>query len=459
MKKWVYTEAIAYFEKALEIRPDFYEALFNLGVALRCSGKCVEAEQRLQDALKAQPESAEVLCQLGLVLLAQGRTDEALDAANRSLEVAPRLVDAHLCRGIGLRYQGKLERAAACFDDALRLAPNHGEAHLNKAFVLLLQGDFQQGWNEYEGRWFTEETPKRSFHYPMWDGSPLSDRTILVYGEQGLGDEILFASCLPDVIARSAHCIIDCDSRLGPLFTRSFPEAVVHAAERTCDPAWLSELRPIDVQVAIGSLPGYFRNSLPDFPFHGGYLKADSVRVAYWCRRLHSVGAGLKIGISWRGGRTNTRTLVRSINLEKWLPVLRQKGTQFISLQYTDCHHELKELAEQHGIVVHHWQESISDYDETAALVSALDLIISVPTSVVSLAGALGKPLWVMVPSSPGWMFGAKGEHTPWFPSARLFRQPNLDQDEWQPVIECVAQELERVIDSQAILATCTPER
>jgi len=401
--------AVGHFGMAIEIRPDHQEALSNIGLVYRDLGKYREAEVALRQALVINDGFVIARCNLGIVLADQGRYEEAI----------------------------------ACYEEVLRQCPEHDEALWNMANKRLLLGDFAGGWKDYEKRWLRRSAIQRPFKYRRWGGESLEGQTLLVYGEQGLGDEIMFASCLPEVTALGGRCVIECDPRLAELFGRSFPVATVHGRKDMEDSSWLSGVEPIDVQIPMGSLPMYFRKSLSDFPQHEGYLRADPGRVAYWRDRLAGLGRGLKVGISWCGGTKKSRTLLRSIGLESWLPILGMEDADFVSLQYTPCDEELAQFRERHGIVVHHWQEAIDDYDETAALVGALDLVVSVCTSVVSLAGALGRPVWVLVPSSPGWIFMSEGERTPWFPSARLFRQ--AEPNDWSPVIRRIAGELKAI--------------
>ena len=184
-----------------------------------------------------------------------------------------------------------------------------------------------------------------------------------------------------------------------------------------------------------------YRRSLADFPRHSGYLKADPVRTHEWRGRLHALGPGLKIGLSWRGGTPVSRVALRSIPLEAWTRLFALAGVRFVSLQYTEgAAAETAALARAGGPVVTHWQDAIDDYDETAALVSALDLTISVCTSVVHLAGALGRPVWVLAPQAAEWRYGTRGETLPWYPSARVFRQH--ESGDWEAVMRRVASEL-----------------
>jgi hypothetical protein len=305
--------------------------------------------------------------------------------------------------------------------------------------VWIAQGDYPRGWEEYEWRLRSRlYAPLYGrYAYPRWDGSPLEGRRILVYAEQGLGDELLFASCLPQVVAQAAHCVIDCEPRLARLFRDAFPQATVHGGRQTDDPGWISGAGRIDVQVPAGSLPLYLRRRAADFPAHQGYLRAQAERVARWRERLRDLGPGRKIGLSWRGGVPRTGRGSRSLRLEQLLPLLRMAGHSFVSLQYGSCHEEIARMQAQNDIRVHHWPEAISDYDETAALVTALDLTVSVCTALVDLGGALGRPVWVLAPVRSDFRYGISGESLCWYPSARVFRQARYA--DWEPVIAAAA--------------------
>ena len=234
------------------------------------------------------------------------------------------------------------------------------------------------------------DQPQRPQHYPQWDGGGLAGCSVLVYAEQGLGDEIMFASCVPDIIAASKHCVIECSPKLESIFRRSFPAATVYAMTPSRNlPASVQE-KSIGLQTAMGSLPRFLRRNYAEFPQHHGYLQADRERVLFWRDRLSRLGPGLKVGISWQGGTLKTRRQVRSLPLPQWLPILRTPAIRFVNLQYTDCSTDLAELEAAAGISISDWQEVRDDYEHAAALVSALDLVISVCTAVIHLAGALG---------------------------------------------------------------------
>jgi len=428
-----YEEAADCFVLATHFRPDFAEAHFQLGLAEFHRDRFDEALASFRRATELRPGYADAHCNLGYLLYKHlEQLDEAEEHLRRALALDPASIDARTNLAMVLDHRGATDEALAMYDRILEVAPGDPEVRLNRALIRLMRADYAQGWPDYEARRSVQR--QRAFPYPEWDGSSLAGRTILVHAEQGLGDEIMFASCLGEVIARAGHCVVECHRKLEKLFRRSFPGATVHGALQTdADLAWLDRMPKIDCKIGIGSLPLHFRRSLADFPRHTGYLKADATRVADWRARLDALGRGPKIGISWRGGAKKTRRHVRSIPLEQWGPLLAVPGVHFVSLQYTDCRAEIGAVESASGIRVHHWRDAIDEYDETAALVAALDLVISVQTAVVHLAGALGKPVWALVSASPEWRYQKSGESLPWYPSVRLLRQST--PGDWQAVV------------------------
>ncbi|MGH8734051.1 MAG: hypothetical protein ACREVB_10250, partial [Burkholderiales bacterium] len=303
----------------------------------------------------------------------------------------------------------------------------------------LKYGEYAPGWDGYEHRRHFEAFigKHRRLPLPEWNGETLAERTLLVLPEQGLGDEIMFGSCIPQLAAVARHVIVECDPKLEALFRRSLARCTVVSRQRTLANDWIERIEPKpDLQVWAGSLAVRFRRRVADFPQHA-YLKADEASVAVWRSRLDALGPGRKIGLSWRGGVGYTGKTRRSLSLEQLLPVLRLPGLQFVNLQYTDAHEELRALASRHSLRVHHWQDAIDDYDQTAALVCALDGVLTVCTAIVHLSGALGRPALVMVPFGADWRYGAAGERMPWYPSVRLVRQARVG--EWGDVLKEVS--------------------
>jgi hypothetical protein len=278
------------------------------------------------------------------------------------------------------------------------------------------------------------------FAAPDWDGASLSGHTLLYYAEQGLGDHIMYASCLPDLLPRAERIVVECEPRLATLFRRSFPQAVVHGNRQLDDGRW-SEMHGADVKLSCASAPRFLRRSAEDFPDHRGYLAADPAKVEKWKSRLAALGPERRIGLSWRGGVQRTGRAWRSLEPAALMPLLRVPGFRFISLQYDAQEAELARLRES-GVDVQHWPEAIDDYDETAALVCALDVTVSVCTAVIHLAGALGRPVWILAPLTPDARYGLTGTRMRWYPSARMFRQDSFG--DWGAVVARVADQLKR---------------
>ncbi len=440
-----FSEAADRYRAALAIDPDCAAALANLGAVYLQLGTIDQARRCTEHALRIAPHNPDVHMRHGNVLMEQRLLAEAAESFGAALRLRPG--DPAACVSLGFAYdlQGRLESAMGCYEKALSFDPDDVSAHLNRAAIWLLEEDYTRGWQEYEWRLRSREHAPlyERFRQPRWDGTSLAGRRILVYAEQGLGDEIMYASCLPEVIEQAAHCVIDCEPRLAGLFGGSFPQATVHGGRQTDAVDWLGGAGPMDLRIPVGSLPLYLRREPAHFPQHKGFLRAAPERVAVWRARLQSLGPGLKIGLSWRGGVPQTGRGMRSMSLPELLPILRLRGVSFVSLQYGRCKEELALLREQYGIEIHHWQEAIDDYEETAALACALDTILSVCTAVVDLGGALGRPVWVMAPVRTDFRYGLRGDAMRWYPSVRMFRQAQYG--EWGSVIEEVAEALSKV--------------
>ncbi len=435
--------AIAELEKAIELDPDQVPAYQQLARLQREEDDVKAAERSLRAALARRPREPSLLADLALVLGDQMRYEEAFPMVDEALARAPRSLGALTCKGLLLDQTGRREEAFACLSEAQRVAPADDNAHFCAALHLLKYKAFAAGWDLYERR---RSLPGfigryREFPFPEWDGTALAGRTVLVYPEQGLGDEIMFGGCLPQLAAQAGGVVVECDRKLELLFRRSFPQCTVVPRHRSVANDWVSQLDPQpDVQMPLGSLAKRFRRSEADFPAHSGYLAADPAKVARWRERLEGLGPGRCIGLSWRGGVGYTGRVRRSLSLEQLLPLLRLPGLHFVSLQYTDVREEIAELARRHGVQVHHWPQAIDDYDETAALVCALDEVLTVCTAIVHLTGALGRKGTVMVPFGADWRYGGEGERMPWYPSLRLVRQQKIG--EWRPVLDEVARRL-----------------
>lgn len=437
-----FEEAQCHLEKAIALKADDAEAHNGMGVALLNRGRAEKAVDHFRRALAVRPEFARAHSNLGHVLFRDfEQFEEGAEHIKTALQLAPEDTDVQSNWTMILEHQGRYAEALALCNRLIERDPDLNEARLNRALILLKMGEFQSAWPDYEARMKVRGSDMpMHLPWPQWNGSSLAGKTFYVHGEQGIGDEIMFASCFSDVISQARACIIECNPKLEKLYRRSFPGASVISKATSGGPVLPEEEPTVDYHAAAGSLPRFLRNGMADFPQHRGYLWGDAQRIAYWRGRLDELSGRLKVGISWRGGAKSTRQSLRSIPLHLWLPILNVAGADFINLQYSDCEDEIAVLRRERAVDLHHWREAIEDYDETAALVSALDLVISVQTAVVHLTGALGKPGWVMVPAVPEWRYQLSGEALPWYPSLRLFRQRTLGQ--WHEVIDRVAAEL-----------------
>lgn len=465
------------FELVLAFAPDCVDALLGLARLVRDSGEDKQALRYLQHAIRVAPHSAEPYFELGRTYKRCGDAKAALASYGRALELDPdhfascinaglihlaQLGDACSARrlfehavklkpdsvaaqanlGLALQELGLFESALTHYNRLIEMYPDIAEYRWNRGIALLSRGDFTNGWKDYEMRNARSgKSVARRFPFAEWDGTALSAREILIYAEQGIGDEIMFASCVPDVLRQARGVVLECDVRLAPLFRRSFPGARVHGAPRDGQRDWLKTFPELSVQAAAGSLPRFFRQHRSDFPQHHGYLTADEARRAYWQTRLAAIGGGRKVGISWHGGTLNTRRELRSLALADCLPLLQRNDCEWICLQSGDCSDEIA-AAREHGGRVHWWPEAARDIDELAGLISALDLVVAADSTIVHLSGALGQQVCVMLSASPEWRYLWRGERMPWYPAMRLFRQRRAG--DWQPVVESITAALGR---------------
>ena len=437
-----FEDAVASFDRVLAMVDDV-ETYNNRGAALQRLNRLGEALASYDCALKLDPGLAEAHCNRGIALRYLNRLDEALASSDRALEIYPGYAEAHNNRAVTLQTLGRIDEALAGFDHALRLRPDYAEAHTNASLCRLLAGSFMDGWLQHEWRWEIDYgrsglvSTERDFPYPNWTGIDLGGKTLLVWGEQGIGDEILFSGMFSEVIVRAGHCVIECKAKLVPLFACSFPDAEVVPLSMPPHPA---TLEGVDYQSAAGSLGRWLRPSLESFPRHDGYLRADAGRVSFWKARLATLGPGLKVGISWRSNNLKRDRHLYCTTLDMWGAILTVPGVHFVNLQYGECAAELDAAVKGFGVPLHAFEEVdlFDDLLEAAALTMALDLVISAPTSSSLLAGALGVPTWMMT-YGPTWQTHGT-DYVPWFPSMRLHAR-RWDQP-WEAVIANIAEHL-----------------
>jgi tetratricopeptide (TPR) repeat protein len=415
--------ALACFQRAVAIKADFATAHANLGLALREAERLDEARAHLERAAALRPTSADAHVNLGTLLVDLGDLDDAGRAYGRALELDPRHAEATHALGLVAFRQLDTAGARARFLEALALRPDYAAARTSLGELELALGEFATGWANYESRLDTASAPRLALPWREWGGERAPNDTLLVYWEQGLGDVILFASCLRDAAARVGRLVVDVPDALQPLFARSFPSARVIAGRNRAD--WLAGCEPIHACAAIGSLMRHFRVGPELFPADAGYLTADPARVDGWRRRLDALGPGRKVGLSWRGGLMRTGRLQRSLAPAAFASLLAIEGTRWVSLQYGDCTADLRDLERATGRAIEHWPESIADFDELAALMVALDGVVTVCNTTAHLAGALGANGLVLAPRAVSWRYQLEGATLPWYPSLTVLRQRN----------------------------------
>lgn len=379
-----------------------------------------------------------------------GRLAEAEAAYRAALSAEPGHHAAKVNLAGVLLWQERYGESAALLENLLAEAPDDTTIAARLALVRLAEGDLSEGWRLYEAGLLgaTRRGPKR-FACPRWDGTPMAEGTLLIWREQGLGDEIRFASCYAEALARAPQTVIAAETRLIPLFQAAFPEADIRPADRVdpLDPAFTA-------QIPAGSLPGLFRPTLESFPSHAGYLRADPSRVLHWRRELAALGGGLKVGFSWRSGRTHAENRQHSTTLDDWVPLLAIPGARFVSLQYDGTREELADLRERTGMTVATLPgfDPKLDLDDLAAVLTVLDLTISIGNSTADLAGALGVPCWeTLAPWLPD-LLGT--DRLPWYPATRVFAK-HWDTP-WPDLIADMAQALTAYL-AETPASTTTP--
>jgi len=433
-------QAVASYRAALALRPGWAEAHNNLGCAFLALKQREEAEKSFRRAIAARPDYAtahgNLAGVLGLAALARDEHGEAIPHFQRVLELKPGFLEAYANLAACFLALGRFTESIDACRQALAIRPDFAAAHWNLSLVLLLQGHHEEGWREYEWRWQCPPMSDgcRNFSTPQWDGSPAPGHTILLHAEQGFGDAIQFLRYLPLVRERAggARLILECMPSLIRLLDETAGwDAEIIARDATREP----EVPPHDFHIPLLSLPLALGMPAP-LPVAAPYLRAGAASREVWRQHL-APAAQPRIGIAWEGNPAHQNDRRRSIPFGTLAGILSVPGFSFCSLQVTPNADHPQALAEA-GVL--DFTARITDFADTAALMAELDLIITVDTAVAHLAGALGRPVWMLLPFVPDWRWGLETEDTPWYPTMRLFRQEKTG--DWDSVIRRVAGEL-----------------
>jgi len=468
------SEAEELYGKLLQQCPEHFDGLHMLGVIAHQRGEHAAALRRIDHALTIDPGAAQAHNNRGVVLAELKRLEEALASYNTAIALAPGYVDAIVNRANALRELNRFEQAlASCdraialrpdlaeafnsrgsalqnlmrmdealasFDRAVAIDPDYAEGYWYRALCRLRLGRYSEGWVDYEWRWRTDQTDseRRNFSQPLWFGDgDIAGKTLLLHPEQGFGDTVMAVRYIPKVIERGARVVLETPSALEPLLAGI--EGIAQVVTKG------SPLPAFDLHCPLLSLPLAFGTTLDAIPAQVPYLSVPANYFEKWQQRLPGFGK-IRVGICWAGNPDHKRDHQRSIALDLMLPLLSRSDVSFISLQKPLRERDVAILRNNPQIA--HFDNDIENFADTAAIISMLDLVISVDTSVVHLAGALGRPVWILLQFMPDWRWLLDRNDSPWYPTARLFRQSR--SDDWDGVVDAATSELSRFVASNA---------
>jgi thioredoxin-like negative regulator of GroEL len=439
----LFNQAERIYRQILAFDRNHADSLHLLGMIEYQAGNHAAAVERIRRAIAINKTQAAYHSNLGTVLQSEGRLDEAATCFQGALALQPQSPEIHTNLGNIFHAQDKVDDAIASHQRALALKPDLAEAHYNLGLAQLLKGDFASGWPNLEWRWRTKdhETPMRAYPQPQWTGEKLASGRLLIWREQGVGDEIMFAGLIPDAIRTGTRCVLDCDPRLQSLFARSFPEVVsghYFGNDSEPDPAFDTA-----AHLPSGSLPGLFRATGHAFAATTSPYMIAHPTAREQFRARYADGRRL-VGLAWYSRNQKTGR-DRSIDLSLLAPLCERTDIQWISLQYGD-HDGLEKQATAANapIFIDRAVDQLADIDTFAAQIAALDLVITIDNSTAHLAGALGVPVWVLLPFARDWRWLQLREDSPWYPTMRLFRQPQ--RGDWQAVVQKVGSALSATI-------------
>jgi tetratricopeptide (TPR) repeat protein len=421
-------DALASCDRVLAMRPDNAEALSNRGNVLNALRRFDDALASYDAALRLRPDYPEPLSNRAVALLALDRLDDALASCDRALALRADSIEALTNRASVLQELWRFDEALATYDRVAAIAPDYAEAQTNRALLLLLTSDFARGWPAYEWRRELPSWVQRGFKQPEWSGEDIAGKRLLIHAEQGFGDTIQFARYAALAAMRGADVVLEVQPPLEPLLGGLFGVEVVAAGR--------DRLPPFDLHCPLLSLPHLFATTPATIPGGVPYIAAPADRIAAWAPRLPA--DGVRVGLAWAGHPDNAKDHERSIPFARLASLIGVPGTRFVSLQKDIRAADVDDFRRCGNVI--DLSGELRDFADTAAVIAQLDLVITVDTAVAHLAGAMGKPVWVLLPRIPDFRWLLDRATSPWYPSARLFRKDQVDA--WDAVIAGVATEL-----------------
>ena len=409
------------YQHVLGIDPQNADALHLLGVSVYQSEQYDIAINLITQAIQIDSTKPLFFTNLGNAFQKQGKLEQSTQAYQKAIQIQPDYAEAYFNLGNSLREQGKLKESTQALQKAVQIQPDYADAHFNLAMLLLLQGQFVEGWEKYEWRWDSSlKSQKRNFKRPLWDGTSLSSKSILIYAEQGFGDSIQFVRYI-DLFPDTTTIIVACQPELKSLLKRiGRIDILVTKGE---------DIPKFDFHAPIVSLPHIFGTVLETIPAKIPYLYPDKNSDFAF---LSNDERDLKVGIAWAGSPTHINDRNRSISLNNFKCLLDIKGCEFFSLQVGEHHRDIKRCG--YSRIIKDLGKQFTNFHHTASAILQLDLVISVDTAVAHLAGALGKPVWTLLPFIPDWRWMLNRSDSPWYPSMTLFRQRK--RGDWHSVFQ-----------------------
>ena len=421
------------YRQVLQQVPNHAAAWCFLGIALHDQHHYRQAIQAYEEALRLQPDFPIALNNMGNSLRYDFRPEEADACFRKALELKPDYFNAHKNRGTLHVWNGNLDLAFHCYQQAMALSPQDPELHRNLGVIHLLRGEFKEGWKEYRWRWLCKEMPRPAYPQPLWQGEPLTGKTILLYAEQGLGDTFHFIRFAKILKEQGAKVIVH-----GPVSLSGF------LGKLPWIDSWIPQTLPVTTPfdyhcslIDVADIQGVDNDHIPaDIP----YLQAPEYLVRYWKDWATSLPPNrLRVGLVWQGNRDHQADAFRSFPLSSYLPLCQVPNIELISLQFGYGSEQLQQWKGERPIhrLPDNVDQSSGAFMDTSAILEQLDLIITSDTSIAHLAGAMGRPVWVLLSLVPDWRWLLTGHTSAWYPSMRLFRQTR--QGDWAtPISEVV---------------------
>ena len=437
-------EALENYNKCIKLDPTYAEAHYNKGIVLKELGMFDRAIQSYNEALTLKPDFVNAYNNIGNIFKIQGKLKEALESFKKTIELKPDHAEAYNNIGITLQLQDKLGDALEAYNTAISIKPDYARAHQNLSYALINSGRLQEGLNKYEWRWKTDEflSQQRHFKKPIWDGNKnLKDKRILVWSEQGIGDTINWISHLSFISSQAEQCILECQEKLVPLLKRSFQNIKVVPENREFD----SKRDDIDFHLPLGSLYKNLPNKIIQNTKIDAYLKPDPVRVKFWQQRLNSIGEGPFVGISWKSATMSPERIPNYFKINDLSPILSIPNVNFINLQNTDYKNDLNKIKNELGVTVHNFDDldHFDDLDNVAALISALDMVVSNKTTASLISAAVGTKTMLANWRQSSWN---NILNNPMGPSVNIFERNTWEK--WDNIFSSIAEDIFKLKNS-----------